>query len=88
MKYVSEYGLPYGVHYHIDSHNGYNGCEHEAHVHIRGKDCDVKYSLRTGRYMEGRFGSADDDDIESWVNHNISALYDEWNASNDPAGGR
>lgn len=87
-KYVSEYGLPYGIHYKIHSHNGLNGREREAHVHIEGKGCNVKYSLNTGRYIEGTFGSASERDIETWVNDNLYALKEEWNLADDPMGGR
>ncbi len=87
-KYVSESGLPYGVHYQIHSHNGLNGKEREAHVHIRGKGCDVKYSLNTGKKIEGEFGSVSEKDIERWVNNHLSELMDEWDDADDPKGGR
>lgn len=88
MKNISEYGLPHRVHYHIDGHNGYHGSEHEPHVHIRGVECDVKYSIRTGRYMEGKFGSASEKEIERWVNDHLYELEREWDEADDPMGGR
>lgn len=87
-KYVNESGLPYGVHYQIHSHNGLNGKEREAHVHISGKGCNVKYSLNTGRYIEGTFGSSSEKDIERWVNNHLSELMEEWDMADDPKGGR
>lgn len=88
-KNISIRDLPDGVTYHIDSHNGYNGPEHEPHVKIYGNGCDVKYSIRTGRRIEGKFGNRNyERQIEEWVRNHISELNDEWNESNDPKGGR
>lgn len=86
-KNISTSDLPYGITYHVDSHNGYQGREHEPHVRIYGKGCDVKYSVRTGRYMEGKFDGASQKDIERWVSKHLSELWNEWKESDDPKGG-
>lgn len=87
-KSINENGLPYGVHYQVHSHNGLNGREHEPHVHIAGKGCDVKYSIVSGRFIEGKFGSASERDIEHWVNNHLKELMQAWNDADDPSGGR
>lgn len=87
MKYVSESGLPYGIHYQIHSHNGLNGREHEPHVHFHGR-CEVKFSLSTGRYIEGSFNGVSEKEITNWVNDHLSDLVYEWEKADDPHGGR
>ena len=94
MKYISEKYLPDSFHYQIHSHNGLNGPEHEAHVHIYSKkhSVEVKYSLNTGCKIEGEYGRRITKDdikaIENWVSDNLRDLNDEWDRADDPNGGR
>lgn len=82
-------GLPYGIHYRIDSHNGYNGAERSRHVHIYGNGCDVKFSIDSGECIEGHLGgSVREKDLAAWVRKNQDALIDEWNDADDTRGGR
>lgn len=82
-------GLPYGVHYRIDSHNGYNGSEHCRHVHIYGNGCDVKFSIDTAECIEGHLGgSVREKDLAAWVRENQRALIEEWDDADDAQGGR
>ena len=94
MKGISTYGLPYGFSYQIHGHNGLNGSEREAHVHIRkGSSFAVSISLSDGRSIlagEAQFAELskrDRDDILSWVSSNLSALRKEWDDADDPASG-
>lgn len=86
-KNISEADLPFGVHYQIHSHNGLNGREREAHVHFHGK-CDVKYSLNSGRYIQGSFNSVKKASIDRWVMEHLTELRSEWDAADSPVGGR
>lgn len=87
-KQISEAGLPYGIHYQIHSHNGLQGPERIPHVHIKGKGCEVKYSLIDASYIEGSFNGADESSISRWVRDNLYDLKIEWDRADDPAGGR
>ena len=88
MKYLSDSGLPYGVHHKVHSHNGLRGAESIPHVHISGKGCDVSISIQGAYVLAGSFGGVSEKDIINWVQSHYSDLMDEWNYADDPWGGR
>ena len=94
MKGISERDLPESFHYQIHSHNGLNGQEHEAHVHIysRRYGIEVKYSLNSGVKIEGEYTRAVTRkqiiSIEEWVSQNLPLLRREWAEADSPNGGR
>ena len=92
MKNISEAGLPYSFHYQIHSHNGLNGSEREAHVHIYShkRGVAVKYRIEDPiKQIEGnKLPPSDSKAIEAWVFTNRFALRTEWDAASDPYGGR
>ncbi len=84
---VSDYGLPYGVHHHIDGHNGLNGSHHFPHVHFKGKS-DCVFKIDPPEYIAGSLGNATEKELIAWIRDNQSALLDEWDDADDPKGGR
>lgn len=88
MNYLSDSGLPYGVHHKVHSHNGMRGSESIPHVHFTGKGCDVSISISEAKVLAGSFGSVSEKDIINWVREHYSDLMEEWEHTNDPNGGR
>lgn len=84
---VSDYGLPCGVHHHIDSHNGLNGQHHFPHVHFTGKSNCV-FKIDPPEYIEGSLGNATEKELVQWILDNQSELEEEWEDADDPSGGR
>ena len=87
MKNINEAGLPYGVHYRIDSHNGLQGRHHYPHVHFEGKSNCV-FKIDPPEYIEGSLGNATEKVLKNWIYENLSDLLAEWKDKDDVRGGR
>lgn len=87
-KYVSDFGLPYGVHHRIDGHNGLNGRHHFPHVHFEGKGTECVFKINPPEWVTGSLGNATEKEIKRWILSNQRQLNEEWDAADDPKGGR